>query len=490
MTLGLISAALATLFPGPGEQRSIAGAEATRAMTDSVGARVVARPGPAGPRKGSPALTEGPVPPTLIWAHDEPVSIPRSVSLGAPGAGAWVGQGVNDRRAQRFPVPGWGAPALEVPLEPESPARVSAAADTDAAVVLDHDGSSFRLRGLGAGGHELWSVGFAGAFTTADAHAAHLSRNGSIAAVFLTDPAGVSELFILNGLDGAITRTVVFAGPGGSVDLTDDGSLCLVAHGGVGRVIDTEHGTEVFSAPASGAGGRHRISGDGSTLVLAGFDLRVYTRSGSTWSLEIHFEQPGWWFGWGAAVSRDGLTVGVMSHDVAGGYLRTAARVFDVPTGALLGTHLTQGSGEWEDVVSGAAMSDDGAVLAACSWGTQDGAHPEVMVFDRSANLVASLDTAGSPFALDLSRDGRFVGVGSKSVHANVFGHGGTISLLENPWACRADCDGQGGLDVSDFGCFQNRFVLGLPGADCNADGVLTTADFACFQERFLAGCR
>jgi hypothetical protein len=52
-----------------------------------------------------------------------------------------------------------------------------------------------------------------------------------------------------------------------------------------------------------------------------------------------------------------------------------------------------------------------------------------------------------------------------------------------------ADCNESGSLSVADFGCFQTRFVAGDPYADCNADGVLTVADFGCFQTKFVAGC-
>ena len=54
---------------------------------------------------------------------------------------------------------------------------------------------------------------------------------------------------------------------------------------------------------------------------------------------------------------------------------------------------------------------------------------------------------------------------------------------------CYPDCNTDGGLTVSDFGCFQTKFVAGDPYADCNGDGILTVADFGCFQTQFVAGC-
>jgi YVTN family beta-propeller protein len=54
---------------------------------------------------------------------------------------------------------------------------------------------------------------------------------------------------------------------------------------------------------------------------------------------------------------------------------------------------------------------------------------------------------------------------------------------------CYTDCNGDGILNLADFGCFQTRFALGDPRADCNDDGLLNLADFGCFQTRFALGC-
>jgi hypothetical protein len=54
---------------------------------------------------------------------------------------------------------------------------------------------------------------------------------------------------------------------------------------------------------------------------------------------------------------------------------------------------------------------------------------------------------------------------------------------------CYADCNLDGVLDVSDFGCFTNRFIAGDGYADCNGDNVLDIADFGCFANAFIVGC-
>jgi hypothetical protein len=54
---------------------------------------------------------------------------------------------------------------------------------------------------------------------------------------------------------------------------------------------------------------------------------------------------------------------------------------------------------------------------------------------------------------------------------------------------CEADCNRDGSLTLSDFGCFQTKFALGDPAADCNKDTYLNLSDFGCFQTKFALGC-
>ena len=66
---------------------------------------------------------------------------------------------------------------------------------------------------------------------------------------------------------------------------------------------------------------------------------------------------------------------------------------------------------------------------------------------------------------------------------------GAIQSLAWMPASCYADCNGDGALNLSDFGCFQTKFAVGDPYADCNGDGVRNLSDFGCFQTKFALGC-
>jgi hypothetical protein len=63
------------------------------------------------------------------------------------------------------------------------------------------------------------------------------------------------------------------------------------------------------------------------------------------------------------------------------------------------------------------------------------------------------------------------------------------VSGVVVPVACYPDCNLDGVLDTSDFGCFTNKFILGDMYADCNGDLILDTSDFGCFSNSFIVGC-
>ena len=65
-----------------------------------------------------------------------------------------------------------------------------------------------------------------------------------------------------------------------------------------------------------------------------------------------------------------------------------------------------------------------------------------------------------------------------------------SLDFLDLPVLTNPDCDHSGALDIFDFLCFQNSFVLGEPYAcDCDPDPVCDIFDFLCFQSAFVAGC-
>jgi outer membrane protein assembly factor BamB len=151
----------------------------------------------------------------------------------------------------------------------------------------------------------------------------------------------------------------------------------------------------------------------------------------------------------------------------------------------------------WIDANANGVM-DPGEYLAVGGWTLE----PVV----ASGRLLVGLLPPGSSvtsapvdlYQLDLAR----VPSEPAFVAAHYSGAGGSVAVADG-WAftigpagltafappCPVDCNGDGALNLADFGCFQTRFAQGDPYADCNGDGVLNLADFGCFQTRFAQGC-
>ncbi|MCC6661979.1 MAG: hypothetical protein IT437_13970 [Phycisphaerales bacterium] len=62
-------------------------------------------------------------------------------------------------------------------------------------------------------------------------------------------------------------------------------------------------------------------------------------------------------------------------------------------------------------------------------------------------------------------------------------------TVLVKRVACPPDINGDGTLNLSDFGAFQTSFALGKPIGDFNCDGALNLADFGAFQTAYALGC-
>ena len=99
----------------------------------------------------------------------------------------------------------------------------------------------------------------------------------------------------------------------------------------------------------------------------------------------------------------------------------------------------------------------------------------------RLLDLLVRVDGWEVLFPFDINDAGVIVGGGIRN---GEIGHGFLMTPL-----CYADCDGSSELDVFDFLCFQDLFVLGDPLADCTGEGVLSVFDFLCFQDAFVGGC-
>ena len=164
---------------------------------------------------------------------------------------------------------------------------------------------------------------------------------------------------------------------------------------------------------------------------MGGFNFDAYAYNGTTYNRVIHLTRANFWFGGAVTVSHDGSTVGTFGGNYLNGWLSGEVYLFDVPTGNLIGSYPVSGTGMYQGTPIGAGSNDNGTVMAFASWGTQNHDWPEVMVFNRSVQLIGQINFPGSAFSVDVSTDGQYVVGGAKAVHANQFGSGGRIELIQ-----------------------------------------------------------
>ena len=372
-----------------------------------------------------------------LWQVDDLNAIADGVAIDANDVwGAWTLQGA---RLGAYPIGGNGTPDFEFSSFGSGSSGVASAKGADRMAYMESNaaGNDFRIHGFKStsDGTPDWSFSFPETDPNLPASSKRLavSRDGStIAAVVSDEPATqTSKLYVFEADTGAIRSTRTDPLRMDAVDLTDDGSIALVTQDNLAALVDTSNGNTLFSVAGSGAGNIfYRISGDGNVFVTNGFALDVYKFDGTTYQRVIHFTQANNWFGGASIVSRDGSTVGSFAGNFTN-WLTGEVFLFDVASAQMIGSYPVSGTGQYQGTPVGAESNDNGTVMAFASWGTEFHDWPEVMVFNRNVDLIGAIEFPGSAFGVDVSADGQYVVGGSKAVHANQFGSGGRIELIQ-----------------------------------------------------------
>jgi hypothetical protein len=351
--------------------------------------------------------------------------------------GAWTLDGA---RLGAYPIDGDGTPDFEFSSFGSGSSGVASAKGADRMAYMESnaDGSDFRIHAFRStsAGIPDWSFTFpvSDPNLPASSRKVAVSYDGSTVAAVVSDSITQnSTLYVFEADTGEIRSSRTDALRMNGVDLTDDGSVALVTEDNLAVLVDTGTGDTIFSVAGSGAGNvYYRISGDGNVFVTGGFDLDVYKFDGTTYQRVIHFAQANNWFGGAAIVSRDGSTAGCFAGNFTN-WLSGEVFLFDVDSAQMIGSYPVSGTGAFQGTPVGAESNDNGTVMAFASWGTEFHDWPEVMVFNRSADLIGQIDFPGSAFGVDVSADGQYVTGSSKAVHANTFGSGGRIELIQLP---------------------------------------------------------
>ena len=371
-----------------------------------------------------------------LWQIDDKNAIADGVAIDTNDVwGAWTLQGA---RLSAYPIGGDGTPDFEFSSFGSGSSGVASAKGADRMVYMESNaaGNDFRVHGFTStsGGIPDWSFPFpvSDPNLPASSRKVAVSYDGSTVAAVVSDSVTQnSTLYVFEADTGEIRSSRTDALRMNAVDLTDDGSVALVTEDNLAVLIDTSNGDTLFSVAGSGAGNIfYRISGDGNVFVTDGFDLDVYKFDGNTYQRVIHFTQASTWFGGASIVSRDGSTVGSFAANFTN-WLTGEVFLFDVASAQMIGSYPVSGTGSFQGTPVGAESNDNGTVMAFASWGTEFHDWPEVMVFNRSVDLIGAIEFPGSAFGVDVSADGQYVAGSAKAVHANQFGSGGRIELIQ-----------------------------------------------------------
>lgn len=372
-----------------------------------------------------------------LWTVNDQNAIADGVSIDANNV--WTAWTLTGARLSIYPINGNGTEAWHFSSFDSGNTGVAAAKGTDRLGFMESNaaGTDFRQHGFtsNSNGTPDWSFPYpvSDPNLPASSRKVATSRDGSTTAAVVSDSVTQnSTLYVFDANTGAVRLNWTDPLRMDAVELTDNGSIALVTQDNRAVLVDTSTGDFLFSVAGSGAGNIfYRISGDGHVFVVGGFNFDVYTFDGTTYNRVIHFGQANFWFGGACAISRDGSTVGTFGSNYVNNWLNGVVYLFDVASTNMLGSYPVSGTGMYQGTPVGAASNDNGSIMAFASWGTEFHDWPEVMVFNRSVQLIGQIDFPGSAFSVDVSSDGQYIVGGAKGVHANQFGSGGRVQLIQ-----------------------------------------------------------
>lgn len=426
--------------------------------------------------------------PGVIWQAVDSASITNSVVVSDTTNETWVGHNLNFERLAYHQTTGDGTAIFDYDL-PTNPSMVAVASaeNVSLGVVLErhpNGGSTVTAFNAANGNVPIWTYDFAVNYNFNNIRNIDVSADGEVVIAAARDTnAGTSLVVILDGANGTVLDSLIVNAGVGGLELNDSGTRAVLTAGATVVVIDTITMNTLHSFAVSGGGGFQRISRDGMTVAGGGFNCFVHREIDGVWTQIYSLNHASNWLGNGLALSGNGDTLFLVSHNYSTGYLTLTYRVIDISCIPVeIAQITTQGAGSLQDTVIQSQASADGETFAVISWGSQDNVHPEVQIFDRELNLIGSIDTPGSPFSLDMSSDGQFVVVGSKSVHANISGNGSNTYAYEvslTP-ACPWDLNGDGTVNTVDLLDFLAQWGSDGP-ADFDRNCVVDTIDLIAF---------
>ncbi|MGB0952245.1 MAG: hypothetical protein ACPG31_03390 [Planctomycetota bacterium] len=208
----------------------------------------------------------------------------------------------------------------------------------------------------------------------------------------------------------------------------------LGLYNGTCEIYEIATGALLHSQSLGGTFDSHAFSADGTTFAYGNFGGLYVVRETSpgVWAqVASRFHAGGQYLG-RCALSADGNTAAfaVQRYTPASDHLEYG--MLDVTTNAdLFVTSVDAPGTAYQLIASGCALDAAGDVGAFGSWGDSGGVTATIQAFDRAGAQTASITTPGSVFSIGIDADGDVIAAGSKAVHANAFGSGGSTWCVD-----------------------------------------------------------
>ncbi|MAE28655.1 MAG: hypothetical protein CMJ87_06680 [Planctomycetes bacterium] len=451
MNLLLLPALLAPLFPAPaplaGPTQQVASELLQRTQltvrADGVSEHKDERLGPA-PTPGAQPLTS----PGSLWTHTDGGAawIAKAVSIGDVSGQVFAEYDLNNESVELLsafdtdpPTPIW---TDTTPLGTDFH-MVDSAAETATHVAMDQvtiGGDPMTRQAVlrkytSSSATPDWTYTFTPLINAAGK--VSISRDGGtiVAAIMNSNTASVEIAVFDPNSATPLSYTVLPPGTSNSLrgwDLSSDGSTLYFTQSNVVHIFDVASATVTFTTNIGSGFDSHAISGDGSVFAYGRFNtMHVWERSGATYSNTFTDNLAGQVYCAQIDISDDSSTVAYGWYFYSPG-LVVQVNAYHLPSAAVTMTDVINGMGAYQNLLSDIDCAANGERFAVGLWGDEGGLAEEVRVYSRSSDTpLLTKNLPGSVFDIDISADGQRVVSGSKSAHANSWGNGGQVDLVD-----------------------------------------------------------
>jgi len=435
-------------LPGVHQQRGPTGETRTVCVLEKVGGGLDTRSFEVTDRAGSGSRIAGELWRVEDWDGSYG-AIAEDVQISGNGQRIVTGWNLNYERISLFPIesdtPLWEYPLADASTFVDGPVRV--AISDDGLSVL---GGAGRMQSNAPGGSLFsrvfrfstsavpdWTFDLPTGPVVSHLVDAALSGDGSMAAALgIDDDSAMAQVWILDGVSGAFLHMwdidMAESGSVYNIDFTADGSRLVVGCRNLIKVYDIPGGLQQTITLAYDCQCPAKITPDGAFIAVGNLRgrLTVY-RLEVTDGIDQYVEH------WSYTIPPDDYYPWIQTVDLSADNSRVVAGsyqpnlegnhgylyFFDID-----GTKPQWASEDSGGLVEAVAVSTNGTVACAGSWGDLDGAMGWCCVIARDNGhrfTLSSADYGGSLFSADIDDAGFFAVGGSKRVHAYEMGSGG-----------------------------------------------------------------